>query len=253
MQHLKKLALAGAIGSLLLGAQTASAHVTYNQSGNCAGACPQDGQNGPWSAGDPGYTGSLPANWVAMIHNDGGVANSQTASSAGAGFAIGMGGRAYKDGTTNWGHTADYGLIELAHDATVTITVTSQDAGLRPAFGLWSGWDTGGGSRHGDFLNNGAINPMAANPLGATLGLVDSSAWAVAASTGNGVTATLTRFLSAGNYTMILGGYDSTANPSLAYSATISAAAVPIPAAVWLFGSALAGMGLVGRRKTAAA
>lgn len=46
-------------------------------------------------------------------------------------------------------------------------------------------------------------------------------------------------------------------NPSGLRSATVSGALnyapVPIPAAVWLFGSALAGMGIIGRRKAATA
>jgi hypothetical protein len=32
---------------------------------------------------------------------------------------------------------------------------------------------------------------------------------------------------------------------------TITVTAVPVPAALWLFGSALAGMGIIGRRKSA--
>lgn len=256
MMEFKQLALAAAIGGgLLAGTGTASAHVTYNTGGSCAGACPADGENGPWTDGDPGYTGNLPANWVAMIHNAGGAANSQTANSTDAGFTIGMGGRAYKDGATNWGHTADFGLFELTHDATVTITVTSESTDLRPAFGLWSGWDANGGSsRHAAFTSNGAINPMAAGVLGSSLGLVDGNAWAVAPTQGLGEVATLTRFLTAGNYTLILGGYDSVANPSLAYTATISAAAapVPLPAAAWLFGSAALGLLGIGRRKPVA-
>jgi len=33
------------------------------------------------------------------------------------------------------------------------------------------------------------------------------------------------------------------------YKLNITTSAVPVPAAVWLFGSALAGMGIIGRRK----
>lgn len=249
----KKLALAGAVAAMLLAADAANAHVTYNTSG-----APADGsQAGPWSAGDdPGYTGNLPATWVAMIHNDGGVANSQTASSEAAGFTIGMGAKAYKDGATNWGHTADFGLFELHHDATVTITVSSDNADLRPAFGLWDGWDTNGGSsRHDSYLNNGALDPMG-SVLGSSLIPHDPTAWSVAAVQGATATATLTRFLTAGNYTLILGGYDGTVGgANLAYTATISAAAaaspVPVPGAVWLFGSAMAGLIGFGRRKPA--
>ncbi|WP_152428844.1 hypothetical protein [Methylomonas sp. MK1] len=247
---LKKLALAGAMGALMSVSGLASAHVTYNLA--AGDTFPPDGSaTGPWSDGDPGYIGNLPATWVAMIHNDGGVANSQTAS----GHGIGMGAKAYKDGATNWGHTADYGLFELHADAEVTITVSSDGSNLRPAFGLWSGWDTAGSSsRHQSYLNNGALNPMAASPLGTTLALVDASAWTFAATQGTTATATLTRFLTAGNYTLILGGYDGTVGgANLAYTATISAAAspVPVPGAVWLFGSAMAGLVGFGKRKTA--
>jgi len=166
---------------------------------------------------------------------------------------LGMGAKSYKDGATNWGHSADFGLLELHHDAEVTITVSPDpDNGsslLRPAFGLWSGWDTSGGaSRHQAYLNNGALNPMTAGVLGSTLGLVDSSAWAVAP--GAGGTATLTRWLAAGAYTLILGGYDSAGGGGNApYKAMISAAAVPVPAAAWLFGGALASLIGVHRRK----
>lgn len=251
MIHLKQMALAGAISGLLLGAGAANAHVTYNTNG--APDHPDGSQAGPWTDGNPGYTGNLPASWVAMIHNDGGVANSQTASSADAGFLIGFGARSYKDGSTNWGHSADYGLFELHHDATVTITVSADGSDMRPAFGLWNGWDTNGGSsRHQTYLNNGAINAMGNNPLGTSLTLVDANAWAFAPSQGTTASATLTRFLTAGNYTLILGGYDgTTAGTNLAYTATISAAPVPIPAAVWLFGSAALGLFGVGRRKAA--
>ena len=248
----KKLALAGAIGAMLLVSNVANAHVTYNTAG--APDNPDGSQAGPWTNGDPGYTGNLPATWVAEVHNAGGVANSQTASSLGAGFTIGMGAKSYKDGTTNWAHSADFGLFELHHDATVTMTVSSDGSDLRPAFGLWSGWDTNGGSsRHQTYLNNGAINAMAANPRDSSLGLVDVNAWAFAATQGTSASATLTRFLTAGKYTMILGGYDgTTAGANLAYTATISAAPVPLPAAVWMFGAGLMGwLGLQKRKMVA--
>jgi hypothetical protein len=162
-----------------------------------------------------------------------------------------MGAKSYKDGATNWGHSADYGLFELHHEAEVTITVSSDGSDLRPAFGLWSGWDTGGGSRHGAYLGNGALSPMAANPLSSTgLAVVDSSAWAFAPSQGPTASATLTRWLTAGTYTLILGGYDGTTlGGNLPYKATISAAAVPVPAAAWLFGAALTSLVGVHRRR----
>jgi hypothetical protein len=252
----KKLTLAGTIGSLMLISNIANAHVTYNTTGNgdAATGSPVDGsQAGPWSNGNPGYTGNLPATWVAEIHNAGGATNTQTASSAGAGFDIGMGARAYKDGTTNWGMTSDFGLFHLQEAATVTITVASDGSDLRPAFGLWNGWDEGGGSRHAAYTSNGAIGPMAAGILDSTLTLVDGNAWAFASSQGTTASAQLTRFLAAGDYTLILGGYDgATAGANLKYTASISAAPVPLPAAVWMFGAALMGWLGIQKRKMAA-
>jgi len=52
-------------------------------------------------------------------------------------------------------------------------------------------------------------------------------------------------------------GGDTTAVAALRLARTasisFSTTAVPAPAAVWLFGSALAGMGIIGRRKQAQA
>lgn len=259
-----KLALAGAVGAMLLVSNVANAHVNYNETGNgdAASGSPADGSHASLGLAPGEYTGNLPITWIAAVHNGTGLPKSQTVSSAGATiatgvpFTIGMGAKAYKDGTTNWGMTSDFGLIELAHGANVTITVTSDGSDLRPAFGLWKGWDTGSGSRHGNYLANGAINTMAPNPLGSSgLSLIDTDAWAVASTQGPTAFATLTRFLAAGNYTMILGGYDGTTlGANLAYKATISAAAspVPLPAAVWMFGGALMGWLGFQKRKMAA-
>jgi hypothetical protein len=243
--HFKKLALAAAIGGLMLVSNVANAHVSYNTVPG-----PSDGsQTGPWDNGDPGYTGNLPATWYAEIHNPGGIAASETAS----GHGIGMGARSYKDGATNWAHSADFGLFELTSAATVTMTVASDGSDLRPAFGLWSGWDTSGSSsRHQDYLNNGALSPMG-SVVGSTLSVVDATAWTFAATQGSTASATLTRSLAAGKYTLILGGYDgTTAGGNLAYTATISAAPVPLPAAVWMFGAGLMGWLGIQKRKMAA-
>lgn len=262
-KKLKKTAVAAGVAAMLGSTPSAHALITYNleaETGgaycsNFGGACPANGTAaGPWTNGNPGYSGNLPATWIAVIENAGGVAASETASSAGAGFSIDMGSRAYKDGSTNWGHTTDFGLFQLQHDAWVTIQVSSDNSVLRPAFGLWKGWATTG-NRHQSYLNNGALNPMANGVFttGSSLQVVDANAWAAAAgqgSVGNDVTATLTRYLTAGNYTLILGGYDtSVGNAFAAYKATISAAAVPLPAAAWLFGPVVAGLCAVGRRR----
>lgn len=254
MNKSNKLVIAAAVSAALFGSSVAQAHVTYNYSGadkDMADWPVEDG-GGPvwaWTDGDPGYSGNLPASWVAFVHNHAGAANTQTASNANGEVFIGVGARAYKDGNTNWGHNADFGLFHLEHDADVTITMSSDNADLRPAFGLWSGWATGG-SRHSEFANNGALLTMAANPLNSGLGLVDVNAWAFASSQGPTASASLMRHLTAGDYTLILGGYDGTTpGQHLGYSVTISAAPVPLPSMAWLFASAITGLSLASRSK----
>lgn len=261
----KKLALASAIGAILLVSNAANAHVTYNTADNGVGNVPDGSGAAIWTDGAPisvgpsaGYTGNLPATWAAMIENAGGVADSLTASSADSaaagGYAtIGIGAKSYRDGSTNWGHSADFGLFSLQHAATVTITVSSDNSNLRPAFGLWDGWDTSGASsRHQSYLNNGALNAMG-SVLDSSLVPHDATAWTFAASQGPTATATLTRYLAAGDYTLILGGYNGTSpGGNLAYTATIYAAPVPLPAGIWLFGSALMGYLGLQKRKMAA-
>ena len=259
--HFKKLAL---VSALMTVSTVASAQVSYNLTNNPAiGAAPVFGSNANWSNGAPsGYVGMLPVNWYIHLQNSAGpvteTASSASAANQGA-LGIAVGARAYKDGSTNWGHNADFTLFKLDADATVTITVSSDNSALRSAFGLWSGWDTGYGNRHGVFLGNGAINPMENNPFSgispsagdAGISVVDANAWAVAPFQGTSsttATATLTRFLTAGNYTLAIGGYDGTVAGQLAYTTTI--AAVPIPMTAWLFGSAMAGLIGISRRKT---
>lgn len=247
-QHLLAAAIALALG----GVSQSEASISYNNlSVDLSEA--QNSGGWDWTNGDPGYTGNMAVTWAALIENAGGVAASETASSAGVGYTLGVGARAYKDGTTNWGHNADFGLFRLEHDATVTITMRSDSepdlypngADLRPAFGLWSGWAAENtGSRHDEFRMNGALDPMGENPLGTLgLGVVDANAWAVAAFQGTTASASLTRFLTAGDYTLILGGYDgTTGGQHLAYALEINAAPapVPIPTAAWLFAGGLA-------------
>lgn len=64
------------------------------------------------------------------------------------------------------------------------------------------------------------------------------------------ITETLTSYLAAGNYTIAASGvlHSGLAATGLNGHLAFSYSPVPVPAAIWLFGSALAGMGLFGRR-----
>lgn len=50
-------------------------------------------------------------------------------------------------------------------------------------------------------------------------------------------------------YTLVVGAHGGTGADGVTYSVLVTTSPVPVPAAVWLFGSALAGMGVIGRRR----
>jgi hypothetical protein len=296
MAQFKKLALAGAIGSVLAASGAAqAAQVSYNTTGNLTGLGRSADGSGtdPFAAGtnaaygnagNPGYTGNLPASWYTVLNATDAAtiktadlpASVQMGGSAGV-PALTTGGKAFQDaGTTsnlasyytNWGHNADFGLFHLNAASDVTITVAADGSPLSPGFSVWQGWDTSAGSsRHQTWLINGApkLSAGASGVLGSSLGTFEGTAYT--STSGGSATLTLTN-LAAGDYTLILGGFsDKTCTGSAGSSCTFvggqggtnakyqvsfstaAAAPVPIPAAVWLFGSALAGLGVIGRRK----
>lgn len=235
----------------------------------------------------PSYTGSMPANWFVKFDSAGGTAAVTSAGALAAGASELMtGARAERDTGNNWGHNADYGLLHLDAAADVTInlssdnsligstyletgtTATALSATLAPGFAIWKNWDLGG-SRHSDWMANGDMLPYGSIPLSAQLtpiaGLsgcnTSTAACAFNATKGTASTIstaslTLTN-LAAGDYTIILGGHLGTAGDfapggKVAYTASISAVStspVPVPAAAWLFGGALASLASTYRRK----
>lgn len=132
-------------------------------------------------------------------------------------------------------------------------------ASLAPGFTSFNALNTGAASP----FNPGAqsMTMVGANRPVDDLGTFLGTAWATVA---NG-TATLTLSnLAAGNYYIGLGGVIDSEMGYVAgglgastrqyqMSVTSSVAAVPLPAAAWLFGPALAGLGAIGRRKGKAA
>lgn len=146
-------------------------------------------------------------------------------------------------------------------------------ATLAPGLAVWQGW-AATGSRHGPWTGNGDMQPYSNNPnlTGLTVITGKSTTTTDCAADGGGnpaacafnatqgtsssiSSATLVlNNLAAGDYTIFVGGYLGTPGPSqanlhVAYQINLTATPVPIPAALWLFGSALAGLGAVGRRR----
>ena len=157
-----------------------------------------------------------------------------------------------------WTHTSNWVQLDLSGMHVPGVLTIQMERGatgsLFPAFSLYSGWenDTPDTNNH-TFNNTGAISW--ADDL-TYIGHVANAGGQNGTANGTGLTSVSQQFyLNPGLYSIALGG-----NPAFslgqtgihAFNATFDVAAVPVPAAVWLFGSGLAGLvGLARRRLTA--
>lgn len=287
-----KLALAIAGAALSVGATSASAsttmyntfttpattatdgwtHVAADANGYASGKASY-GNSGlivPWAGPTANklpfdYVGSSHLNWAVQLTGQGDTAEISGADSmARYGFdaEIDTGGGAWRDNVTptGWKHQTDIGLIQS--DVTQQVHINLVTLGnLTPAtfstFGVtvFDGMDTNTGnySHHGSW--NNATKPYTNdNPFGTT-GLIN-----MGYSDHVDGTTDFTFTAVAGHiYSLYLGGVDfSKWNTGVdSYKLTITtsapAAVVPVPGAIWLFGSAVAGMIGFGRRKVSVA
>lgn len=141
-----------------------------------------------------------------------------------------------------WTHNSNWVYIKLESGANVQIILAPNGSDLVPAMTLWKGADNSGGNWH--TYEQDRVPFWVDDPGFSHLDHVTTGPGGFA-----NQNATLSAFLPAGEYTVALGGNDSTTAAHLAgYTFTVSAAPVPVPAAVYLFGSALMGMTALGRR-----
>jgi len=166
--------------------------------------------------------------------------------------------------SVGWNHTSNHILFSLSEASPVTITLSSAAADatkhgpnetsgvlggdLKPGFTIYSGVSTTGTNDANHTFNN-LQQPW----TNVTYMDHDANTANASSITWNSVTDG-PGILPAGYYSLWIGG--NAANVANAdgshgknYALTISTTTVPVPAAVWLFGSALAGMGIIGRRK----
>ena len=287
MIQLKKLAIAGAVTAAIFGAASAEAHVMYNT----AIASDQNGGTDGWvwnGQGNPGYdsgtytpwlgtsggalpfgyTGQMHLNWAAAIHDYDALTVSEADAAhhySGAQVEIDTGAGAWKDANgTGWKHQTDIGLVKTDFDTLVRINIArvnpSSTILQNDNFGVtvFTGMDTTPKSvrtysHHGGW-NNATITETNPSPFYIASGV----------SYGQGLTHLtydptvdmnnyIEFFAEAGQvYTIALGGNGvGTWSQNVSdYALTIKA--VPVPGAVWLFGSAMAGMVGFGRRRKAA-
>jgi len=253
MTQFKKLAIAGAVTALMMSATAAEAHVSYNTGASTA----NNNAIGPWTGGAPSYDGKLPVTWVANVHNDINPNATYEVSKANAieegaasTYAVETVANRWNP-TRSWGNALDFGLIDLHTTGNLLIQVAadaSQSSTFTPGFTLFSGWaNTATGNKHGSWN----VNPDAPTTLGATgLTYLGHASTTIA----GGVASYLFTGLTAGHYSLWIGGNGPTGSPvgSQSYVANITASPVPVPGAVWLFGSALAGVVGLRRRKIVA-
>jgi len=164
-----------------------------------------------------------------------------------------------------WTHTSNWTALGLTEAANLTVTLaettTPSPSGLYPAFSLYAGQQTTDlGSALGCcgwhvYNNAGNFDWSTANPT------YDSSSLNYIGNEANlGHLSSVTKVFSLepGLYTLVFGGNardvtGATLGFDIGYQATLTTAPVPVPAAVWLFGSGLAGLvGLARRRRVAA-
>lgn len=206
-----------------------------------------------------GYIGSAPLSWAAAIHANGTMQVSSADALADYGVAaeIDTGAGAWKDANgTGWKHQTDLGLIRSDFDTTIRLNLTTLGGALlnNDNFGVtvFTGMDTTTGdySHHGGW-NNASKPETTSNPFyGAGVG---SGMTYLTHDTTVDASNYLEFFAQAGQvYTIALGGNGvGTWSQNVAgYELNISA--VPVPAAVWLFGSALMGYLGLQKRKMAA-
>lgn len=160
-------------------------------------------------------------------------------------------------GAKGWTHTSSWTALDLTGltgPTTLTLELERGHGGssqLFPAFSIYSGWETVNSDATNHTFNNTGNISWATN-----LTYVDHVAnigGSLGTGSGTGADHVSQQWvLGPGLYTLIYGG-----NPSFGlgqtgihdFSATLSTSPVPVPAALWLFGSGLAGMAGLARRR----
>ena len=280
---MKKTKLAKAIGFAIAGValtagpvSTASASNTMYNVYNAGAAIGTGGTDG-WTT-SPSFVGTAsPAtapfsavgdviNWGVELTaaGDSAVISSQDSLKYGISADIDTAKGAWNDkgpapgpvsGGQGWGHNTDVGLFRSSVTQQVTLSAASLQAGSGGwnNFGItvFTGSDTnvGGYNHHGGW-NVGYRPPSNANPnIGpATLSNPLGTAGLTYLTYTDNSTVSFTA--NAGQvYSILLGGYAGAGNFGPHDGYVLNVSSVPVPGAVWLFGSAMAGLIGFGRRK----
>lgn len=286
MVHARILRRAGAVAllcALVSVCGTASAHRTYNVSGFGGTLDPLftlSGQDGfglpnPTFSGGSGprasttgqsfYNGKLPVSWMAAMHEAANTAGEVFDLSTADALSLGSTPRNFvlAAGGTGFGTQFDFGYIRVDHPQNenghgIRVTV-SADASLGsklvPYIALYAGWDNVWGGTAGTVKDTlGTSNAQRSSAYVAGDGALGSDLKLLAEFTNADGLDSATLFFAAdalegiasAHYTLVIGGVNGTAG---AYTARIETAVVPVPAAGLLFGSAVAALTALHRRR----
>lgn len=162
------------------------------------------------------------------------------------------------DPTPGWTHTSDWTVLDLTGASGTQLVTLTLDRGatgsLFPAFSVYAGVeDANSDAANHTFNNTGAIS-WAPN-LAYTYHRANAGG-PIGTDNGTGLTSVSDSWvLAPGLYSINFGGnpaFSLGQTGSHAFSATITTAPVPLPAAAYLFGSSLIGLARLARRKFSA-
>lgn len=208
-----------------------------------------------------GYTGAH-LNWaVEVTGGTGGTGNISTFDAfsrygvyADIDTAKGAWSDAILGGASGWRHDLEYGLFKSDTSGTVTLNAQGllQNA-TNFGFTIFKGMSTNNNYNHhgGWNANNNASGITAASLPGGetTFTTSDIVAYSVGGASPSNLN-TISFNAEAGQiYTIVLGGYRNGAWSETTDGYNLTVSQVPVPGAVWLFGSALAGLLGIQRRK----
>ncbi len=162
-------------------------------------------------------------------------------------------------GAQGWRHDVDFGLFKSDVGGTVTVNAQGiNQSGTNFGFTIFKGMDTStvAYNHHGSWNlgNNTQLSAPTSSSLpkgNTSFSVADMVAYSIGGATPSNLN-TISFNAEAGQiYTIALGGYKNGAWGATVDGYKLSISAVPVPGAVWLFASAMAGLiGLRGRKKS---